>query len=156
MNRVFPYTEKDMYGRMARKNFRAFYKANRSSIYRGPEGIEFPIFTDGVEIRQGIGATIAYLHAGSKLDGFFSARKTPPGMGGRNPHFRRKPTMGRRLSSGAALLKKSYISSCSWRPTERTVAFSSRSWNEGLAQLVMIMNVLGPRSLYQQDFGRRN
>ncbi len=50
--------------------FRKFYGANRSSIHRGEEGLEFPIFTDGTEIRQGVGVVIAYLLAETKLDGF--------------------------------------------------------------------------------------
>ncbi len=50
--------------------FREFYGANRPSIYRGEEGIEFPIFTDGKAIRQGVGVVIAYLLAETNLDGF--------------------------------------------------------------------------------------
>ncbi len=50
--------------------FRKFYGANRSSIHRGEEGIEFPILTDGTVIRQGVGVVIAYLLAETKLDGF--------------------------------------------------------------------------------------
>ena len=43
------YTEKDVRSD-GKEEFQAFYKANRSSIYRSPEGIEFPIFTDGAEL----------------------------------------------------------------------------------------------------------
>jgi pyruvate formate lyase activating enzyme len=50
--------------------FRKFYGANRSSIHRGEEGLEFPIFTDGTVVRQGVGVVIAYLQAETKLDGF--------------------------------------------------------------------------------------
>ena len=50
--------------------FRKFYGANRSSIHRGEEGLEFPIYTDGAEIRQGVGVVIAYLQAETRLDGF--------------------------------------------------------------------------------------
>lgn len=50
--------------------FREFYRANRGSVFRGREGIEFPVFTDGKAVRQGVGVVIAYLTAGSKLDGF--------------------------------------------------------------------------------------
>ncbi|MFZ7101984.1 MAG: hypothetical protein ACOWWO_04890 [Peptococcaceae bacterium] len=62
--------EKDMKAE-GKEDFQAFYKANRHAVFRGPDGIEFPIITDGVEIRQGIGASIAYLYSGKKLDGFF-------------------------------------------------------------------------------------
>ena len=50
--------------------FRKFYGANRSSIYRGEEGVEFPVFTDGSAIRQGVAVAIAYLLADTQLDGF--------------------------------------------------------------------------------------
>ena len=50
--------------------FAEFYRTNRSSVYRGKDGVEFPILTDGDIIRQGVGAVIAYLIAGDKLTGF--------------------------------------------------------------------------------------
>ena len=50
--------------------FAEFYRANRSMIYRGKDGVEFPVFTDGDVIRQGVGAVIAHLIAGDKLTGF--------------------------------------------------------------------------------------
>jgi glutaredoxin len=50
--------------------FGQFYRNNRSAVFRGKEGIEFPIFTDDAAIRQGVGVVLAYLHAGTKLDRF--------------------------------------------------------------------------------------
>jgi glutaredoxin len=50
--------------------FSEFYRANRSMIYRDKEGVEFPVFTDGYVIRQGVGTVIAHLIAGDKLTGF--------------------------------------------------------------------------------------
>ena len=50
--------------------FSGFYRANRSMIYRGQDGVEFPVFTDGEVIRQGVGAVIAHLIAGDKFAGF--------------------------------------------------------------------------------------
>jgi pyruvate formate lyase activating enzyme len=50
--------------------FAQFYRNNRSSVYRGKEGIEFPVFTDGTIIRQGVGVVIAFLHSGTRLDSF--------------------------------------------------------------------------------------
>ncbi len=44
-----------------KEEFNAFYRANRPSIYRNPEGVEFPIYTDGEVIKQGSGEIIAYL-----------------------------------------------------------------------------------------------
>ena len=54
-----------------RKAFRTFYQNNRKSIYRGPDGIEFPIFSDGQIILQGLPMVMAHLIAGSSLNGFF-------------------------------------------------------------------------------------
>ncbi len=66
------YVEKDMKAE-GKEDFQKFYAANRRQIFRGPEGVEFPIVTDGTAIRQGVGACLAYLYAGRELDGFFSA-----------------------------------------------------------------------------------
>ncbi len=66
------FVEKDMKAE-GKEDFQKFYAANRRQIFRGPEGVEFPIVTDGTVIRQGVGACLAYLYAGTELDGFFSA-----------------------------------------------------------------------------------
>lgn len=65
------FAEKDMKGD-GKEEFKKFYSANRPSITRGQDGVEFPVLTDGEEIRQGIGASLAYLSAGKDLDGFFA------------------------------------------------------------------------------------
>ncbi|QGP91385.1 hypothetical protein MGLY_07170 [Neomoorella glycerini] len=69
--RGIPFVDKNI-KEEGREDFQQFYTANRRAIYRGPDGIEFPVFTDGVEIRQGIGSVLAYLQGGKKLDGFVS------------------------------------------------------------------------------------
>ena len=51
--------------------FRSFYQKNRQKIYRGPEGVEFPIYYDGDVIRQGLPAVAAHLIGGPALNGFF-------------------------------------------------------------------------------------
>jgi len=53
-----------------REVFAEFYRANRGSIYRGPDGVEFPVVADSDVIRQGVGAVIAHLIAGDNLTGF--------------------------------------------------------------------------------------
>jgi len=50
--------------------FAEFYRANRKDIFRGEHGVEFPVFSDGKAIRQGLAVIIAYLQAGTRLDGF--------------------------------------------------------------------------------------
>jgi pyruvate-formate lyase-activating enzyme/glutaredoxin len=51
--------------------FRSFYQNNRQKIFRGPEGVEFPIFYDDEVIRQGLPAVTAHLIGGPALNGFF-------------------------------------------------------------------------------------
>lgn len=65
-----PYVDYDMKAD-GKDEFQSFYKANRQAVYRGPDGIEFPIVTDGHRISQGIAVAIASLQSGEKLDGFF-------------------------------------------------------------------------------------
>jgi pyruvate-formate lyase-activating enzyme len=53
-----------------KERFGQFYRANRGAIFRGQDGIEFPVLADDAAIHQGVGVIIGYLHAGSRLDGF--------------------------------------------------------------------------------------
>jgi len=53
-----------------REVFSEFYRSNRNMIYRGKDGVEFPVFTDGEVIRQGVNAVIGHLVAGEDLSGF--------------------------------------------------------------------------------------
>jgi glutaredoxin len=66
---AIPFQEVDIKAE-GKDAFGQFYRNNRSAVFRGKEGIEFPIFTDDAAIRQGVGVVLAYLHAGTKLDGF--------------------------------------------------------------------------------------
>ncbi|MGD9188918.1 MAG: hypothetical protein PVI89_11930 [Desulfobacteraceae bacterium] len=50
--------------------FSQFYRANRKEIFRDKDGVEFPVFTDGKVIRQGLSVVVGYLIAGEALDGF--------------------------------------------------------------------------------------
>lgn len=70
-DRGLQYREHDALGE-GRQNFREFYQSNRKKIFRGPEGIEFPIFFDGNVILQGLPMVAAHLIAGPTLKGFFS------------------------------------------------------------------------------------
>lgn len=65
------YEEQDIKAE-GKEAFQKFYASNRKSIVRGEEGVEFPIFSDGMIIRQGIGPVLAYLNFQEKLNGFFS------------------------------------------------------------------------------------
>jgi pyruvate formate lyase activating enzyme len=52
--------------------FAQFYRANRKAIFRDKDGVEFPVFTDGTVIRQGVSVVIGHLIAGDGLDGFIN------------------------------------------------------------------------------------
>jgi pyruvate formate lyase activating enzyme len=52
--------------------FAQFYRANRSDVYRDKDGIDFPVFTNGSIIRQGVSVVVSYLLAEDKLDGYIS------------------------------------------------------------------------------------
>lgn len=50
--------------------FKEFYRKNRPHIFRGLEGVEFPILYTNGRIYQGVGIALSHLMAGNKLDGF--------------------------------------------------------------------------------------
>ncbi len=50
--------------------FAQFYRSNRSQVFRDNDGVEFPVFTDGKNIRQGASVIIGYLIAGDGLSGY--------------------------------------------------------------------------------------
>ncbi|MBT3367984.1 MAG: hypothetical protein HN416_12590 [Nitrospina sp.] len=52
--------------------FNAFYRKNRPSIYRGEEGVEFPLLYDEEKVIQGVGVIIAFLKTERLLDQFVS------------------------------------------------------------------------------------
>lgn len=52
------------------EEFGRFYRANRKDIFRDHDGVEFPVYSDGRQIRQGVSVIIGYLVAGDRLDGF--------------------------------------------------------------------------------------
>ncbi|MBW2427753.1 MAG: hypothetical protein JRF56_02260 [Deltaproteobacteria bacterium] len=72
--RSLKYQDHDALGE-GKEAFRSFYQNNRQKIYRGPAGVEFPIYYDGEVIRQGLPAVVAHLVAGPALNGFFKPGK---------------------------------------------------------------------------------
>lgn len=68
MNNI-AYEELDIHTN-GKEDFKLFYRENRSDIFRGPEGVEFPILYTGEKIYQGVGVALAYLMADERLDGF--------------------------------------------------------------------------------------
>ena len=139
------FEEKDM-KLEGKEDFKKFYSANRNAIYRGPDGLEFPIFTDGVEIRQGIGAAVAYLSAGKKLDGFFRVgtlhKEWVDGINvsSGNPDYAEEFLKVLRFLKGQAM--KLQVST-----NGKNSELLRRVLEEGLADVV-VMDVVGPATLY--------
>jgi pyruvate formate lyase activating enzyme len=52
--------------------FSRFYREHRHKIFRDQDGVEFPVFTNGTVIRQGVGVVIGYLVAGDALSEYIS------------------------------------------------------------------------------------
>jgi glutaredoxin len=67
--RSLAYDEKDIKTE-GKTDFQTFYRQYHKSIFRGPDGIEFPIYFFEGQIRQGLGSVLAYLQGGVALDGF--------------------------------------------------------------------------------------
>ena len=63
------YAEFDIKGD-GKDAFAQFYRDNRKAIFRDKDGVEFPVFYDGRQIRQGVSVIIGYLIADGGLDGF--------------------------------------------------------------------------------------
>ncbi|GAB6181289.1 hypothetical protein JCM14036_26080 [Desulfotomaculum defluvii] len=144
------YVEHDMKAE-GKEAFQKFYTANRKAIFRGQDGVEFPILTDGSSIRQGIGASIAFLHSGKNLDGFFS-------VGALHKDW----VDGIQVSTGNSeyaaefLEVLHYLKGNNMKLQIETNGLNSQILQQvleaGLAD-VMIMNVLGPRELYSRILG---
>jgi pyruvate formate lyase activating enzyme len=78
------YEEHDAVGE-GKELFGQFYRTHRSAIYRGREGIEFPVLVQDAEIRQGVAVVIAWLLARARLDGFIGRSELSKGwVGGLN------------------------------------------------------------------------
>jgi len=146
-----PYFEKNM-KEEGKEDFQNFYKSNRTAIFRGPDGIEFPIITDSVAIRQSIGASIAYLYGGKKLDGFFSVGT-----------LHKEWVDGIHISEGDPMYREEFIQVLRYLKSKnmklhidtdgRNSAVLQQVLNEKLADM-MIMNVLGPKELYERLLGK--
>lgn len=145
------FAEKDMKGE-GKEEFKKFYAANRGSLTRGQDGVEFPVLTDGEEIRQGIGASLAYLRAGKGLDGFFAVGTLHkewvdgiyPGSG--NLQYAEE------FIEVLKYLKKQGMKLQIETKGENSQLLS-RILGEELADK-LIMNVLGPAALYSELLGK--
>lgn len=63
------FEELDIHGN-GKDAFKEFYRKNRAHVFRGLEGVEFPILCTDGRIYQGVGIVIAHLMAEKRLVGF--------------------------------------------------------------------------------------
>jgi len=68
--RGLPFQDHDALGE-GREAFKVFYQEHRPNIHRGPDGIEFPVYSDGDVLRQGLAPILGHLAAGAALKEFF-------------------------------------------------------------------------------------
>lgn len=148
--RGIPYVDLDIKGD-GKEAFSQFYRNNRGVVVRGKEGIEFPVFTDGKTIRQGVGVVIAYLHTGTKLDGSIGPSELSHGW-----------MDGIHVSGGNPLLVDELVAVLSFIKRNglhlqldtdgRNAAVLEKLLEHGLGDRVL-MDIKGPLSLYRRTLG---
>jgi glutaredoxin/pyruvate-formate lyase-activating enzyme len=132
-------------------DFSKFYRENRKDIFRDKDGVEFPVFTDGKVIRQGVSVVLGYLIAADALQGFIG-RSVLHGewldgidiSGGDPKHTEKLVQVLRYLKKSG--LKIQAVNSGRNSQVLETVL------QEGLADR-LIMDVKGPAALYQNISG---
>lgn len=144
------YEELDIKGE-GKEPFGQFYRANRGAIFRGKEGIEFPVFTDDRAIRQGVGVVIAYLEAGTDLDGFIGRSELSKGWVDGLHISGGNPLLGDKFISVLAFLKKSGLR-LQLDTDGRNAALVEQLLHEELGDRV-IMDVKGPTAIYDRILG---
>ena len=144
------YEEIDIKGQ-GMDTFREFYGQNRKSVYRGKEGIEFPVYTDGTAIRQGVGRVIAYLQAGAKLDGFIGRSQLSKGwIDGLNVS-NGDLTMATAFVGVLKILKKSGLK-LQLDTNGKNASLLEHLLEHAIGDRV-VMDVKGPLAIYRNLFG---
>jgi pyruvate-formate lyase-activating enzyme/glutaredoxin len=131
--------------------FARFYRAHRADIYRDKDGVEFPVFTDGNVIRQGVSVVIGHLIAGNRLDGFIG-RSALHGewLDGINISGG-DPSQAEDLMAALNYLKQSGLK-IQLTTNGKNAAVLRQVFEKGLGDRV-IMAVKGPASLYPRILG---
>jgi len=148
---AIPFQELDIKAE-GKDPFGQFYRNNRSSVYRGKEGIEFPVFTDGTAIRQGVGVILAFLHAGTKLDGFIGRSELSHGWIDGIHVSEGDPALTDDLVRVLGYIRKNGIN-LQLDTDGRNAHVLDRLLAEKLGDRV-VMEVKGPLSLYGRMLGR--
>jgi pyruvate-formate lyase-activating enzyme/glutaredoxin len=144
------YEDHDISGE-GRDLFGQFYRAHRSAIFRGPEGIEFPVMEDGESVRQGVGAVIGYLHSGAKLDGFIGLSNLSKGWIDGLHVSGGDPAMGDDLAGVLGFMKKSGLK-LQLDINGKNSPLLNNLLERGLGDRV-IMDLKGPQGLYRALLG---
>jgi pyruvate formate lyase activating enzyme len=151
-NRQIPYTETDIKGE-GKPAFQRFYQSHRASIYRGEEGVYFPIlFDEGRNVvRQGLGQAAAYARGKGALEGFFGCGHQDRGWV--EDFFVSEGDADRAEMAMEVLdfLKKTGMNTAIVTDG-RNAGLLERLVTADLCDLV-IMEVRGPESLYPQILG---
>jgi pyruvate formate lyase activating enzyme len=131
--------------------FGQFYRAHRSAIFRGKEGIEFPVLAQNGEIRQGVASVTAWLQAGAKLDGFIGRSELSKGWVGGLHVSGGDPAAVDELVAVLGFLKKNGMK-LELETDGRNANVLERLLELGLGDRV-VMDIKGPRALYSQIIG---
>jgi len=129
-----------------KERFGQFYRAHRSAVFRGKEGIEFPVLAQGGEIRQGVAAALAWLQSGSRLDGFIGRSEPSKGWVGGLHVARGDPGEAESLAGVLGFLKRNGLK-LQLDTDGRNPAVLERLLRQGLGDRV-VMDLKGPRALY--------
>ena len=149
--RGIPFQEMDIKAE-GKEPFAQFYRNNRSSVYRGKEGIEFPVFTDGTIIRQGVGVVIAFLHAGTRLDTFIGRSDLSHGWMDGIHVSEGDPALADDLVEVLGFLKKNGLK-LQFDTNGKNVSVLQRLLDQGLGDRV-VMDLKGPLALYSALLGK--
>ncbi|MGE5838366.1 MAG: glutaredoxin domain-containing protein [Deltaproteobacteria bacterium] len=145
-----PYQEMDIKAD-GKEPFAQFYRNNRSSVHRGRDGIEFPVFTDGTSIRQGVGVVIAFLDSGTRLDGFIDRSELSHGWMDGIHVSEGNPAFTDDLVKILGFLKKNGLK-LQFDTNGKNASVLLRLLEQGLGDRV-IMDLKGPLDLYSALLG---
>jgi pyruvate formate lyase activating enzyme len=143
-NRI-AYEEHDAVG-AGKERFGQFYRRHRSEVVRGSRGIEFPVLVDGDAIRQGVAAALAYLQAGTALDGFIGKSEPAAGWVGGICLSAGDPAALRELEALLVFLKRSGLK-IGLESDGRNASVLEHLRGVGIGDRV-VMDIKGPQALY--------
>lgn len=148
--RSVAYAEKDIKGD-GKADFRRFYATHRPAIHRGKAGVQFPLLSDGTEIRQGLAGVVGYVEAHKGLDGFIGyGERTGDWVDGFNISGG-QPSQTDSLMVVLRFLKQNGLK-LELGTDGRNASVLEHLFRESLGDRV-VMDVKGPLSLYARLLG---